>query len=221
MTSAVFVTGSGTEVGKTHVAARMIRDWRAAGMRVDALKPVVSGHDEAALEGSDPGRLLAALGREVTSDSVARISPWRYAAPLSPDMAAAREGLEVPYGEVVSFCRSAVSRNRGRLVIEGIGGVMVPLDSERTILDLIAAIAIPAVLVGGSYVGSLSHTLSALAALRARHVIVERIVVSETPGSPAGLEETCETLRRFTDGVPVDPLAYDGMPHGPERGGLP
>ncbi len=221
MTSAVFVTGSGTEVGKTHVAVRMIRDWRAVGMRVDALKPVVSGHDEAALEGSDPGRLLAALGREVTSDSVARISPWRYAAPLSPDMAAAREGLEVPYREVVSFCRSAIKHNRGRLVIEGIGGVMVPLDSERTILDLIAAIAIPAVLVGGSYVGSLSHTLSALAALRARHVIVERLVVSETPGSPAGLEETCKTLRRFTDGVPVDPLAYDGRPHAPERGGLP
>lgn len=210
MTAAIFVTGSGTEVGKTHVAVRMIGRWRAAGLEVDALKPVVSGHDGSALDGSDPGRLLAALGREITTESVARISPWRYAAPLSPDMAAAREGLTVPYGDVVSFCRAAVARNRGRLVIEGIGGVMVPLDSERTVLDLIAEVAVPAVLVGGSYVGSLSHTLSALGALRARRIVVERIVVSETPGSSAGLDETCETLRRFADGVPVDPLACDG-----------
>ncbi len=211
--AAFFVTGSGTGVGKTYIAAALVRAWRSQGLATEALKPVASGFDAAAPADSDTGCLLAALGRDISPQNVARISPWRYAAPLSPDMAAAKEGREVPYDDVVSFCREAVSRSGtddARLVIEGIGGVMVPFDDTHTVRDLVAALAIPALLVGGSYVGSLSHTLSAFEALRACRVAVERIVVSETPGSPASLDESCAVLRRFVGGTRVEPLPFGG-----------
>lgn len=208
--SALFVSGSGTGVGKTHFAELLIRSWRESGERVRALKPVISGFDSRDPENSDTGRLLAALGEDVTPDNVARISPWRYAAPLSPDMAAAREARAVPYDEIVAFCREAVraAAGGGRLLIEGVGGVMAPLDGARTMRDLIAAAGVPVVLVGGSYLGGLSHMLTAVEAVRAFGVAIERIVVSETPDSAVGLAESCAVLRRFADPVPVEALPF-------------
>ena len=86
--SATFVTGTGTDIGKTFVTAGLIRHLRNQGRPVEAFKPVVSGFD-AALPGlSDPAVLLAALRRASNLEEIARISPWRFAAPLSPDMAA-------------------------------------------------------------------------------------------------------------------------------------
>ena len=208
--SALFVSGSGTGVGKTHVAERLIREWREAGESVGALKPVISGFDPRGPERSDTGRLLAALGESVSQENVARVSPWRYAAPLSPDMAAAREGRAVPYDEIVSFCREAVRAAAGarRLLIEGVGGVMAPLDEARTMRDLIAAVDVPVVLVGGSYLGGLSHMLTAVEAVRAFGVPVERIVISETPESAVGLAESCAVLRRLADPIPVEALPF-------------
>ena len=84
----VFVTGTGTDVGKTFVTAALIRILRASGQEVDAIKPVVSGFDPERLSASDPGALLAALGRPVTMAEIDRVAPWRFAAPLSPDLAA-------------------------------------------------------------------------------------------------------------------------------------
>ena len=85
--TAIFVTGTGTDVGKTFLSAALIRHWRAAGHAVAAYKPVASGFDPATQQASDPGVLLGALGRPITD--IETISPWRFAAPLSPDMAAA------------------------------------------------------------------------------------------------------------------------------------
>ena len=207
----MFITSSGTEIGKTFVAECLIRLWRLAGFQVEALKPVISGFDPHDPQPSDTGRLLNAMGRVVTATEVARISPWRYKAPLSPDMAAAREGLSIPYSEVLSFCRSAVpptDQPGRRLLIEGIGGVMVPLDRSHTVLDLISDLELPAVVVGGSYLGSLSHTLSACSVLAARGSKVERVVISETPDSEVDLDETCQTLHRFLGPIPVEALPF-------------
>ena len=91
----VFVTGTGTDVGKTFVTAALVRHLRSAGKTVDAFKPVVSGFDPANIANSDPGVLLSALGRDVTNDELDRIAPWRFAAPLSPDLAAKAESRSI------------------------------------------------------------------------------------------------------------------------------
>jgi dethiobiotin synthetase len=192
---ALFVTGTGTGVGKTHVSCGILRARGGHGV-----KPVMSGFDPAEAGTSDAGLLLRAMGEAVTADSIAAVSPWRFAAPLSPDMAAAREGRVVPFAELLGFCRQP-----GIDLVEGVGGVAVPLDATHTVLDWMAELGFPALLVAGSYLGTLSHTLTALMALQVRGIEVEGVVVNETPGSTVDLAETIASLRQHA-AVPVSGL---------------
>ena len=208
--SGVFITATGTEVGKTFVAAGLVRALRRAGRPVTALKPVVSGFDPATAADSDPGVLLAALGRAVTADAVAEIAPWRFRAPLSPDMAARLEDRRVDVDALIDFCRARVAAFDGVVVIEGVGGVMVPLDDRRTVLDWMAALDLPALLVCGSYLGSISHTLCALDVLQRHGVTVAALVVNETAGSSVGLHDTVATLGRFVGATPVVAVPFGG-----------
>ena len=204
MTTTVFVTGSGTEVGKTFVLRQLVGALRHAGRTVHALKPIASGFDAAHVQDTDTGLLLAALGLPLTAANLDAISPWRFAAPLSPDMAAARERRAIPFAAVVELCNAPSPADV--TLIEGIGGVMAPLDATHTVLDWIAAVGAPALLVTGSYLGSLSHTLTALAALRSRACRVLGIIVSESAAQPVPAEETAAVLRRFCGSSPVHVL---------------
>lgn len=204
--SAVFLTATGTDIGKTFVATGLIRHLRGAGQPVDALKPVATGFDPGAPGASDTGQLLSALGRALQPAEVDRVSPWRFAAPLSPDMAAAKEGKLVDFAALVDFCRRAIDASRGTLLIEGIGGIMVPLDREHTVLDWIAGLNIPVLLVTASYLGALSHTLTALDALRRRDLTIKALVLNETEGSTVSMTDTASTLRRFAPAIPLVPL---------------
>jgi dethiobiotin synthetase len=201
--SAVFITATGTDIGKTFVAAGLIRHWRTAGRHVDALKPVTTGFDPAEADGSDTGILLKALGRPVTPEEIERISPWRYAAPLSPHIATRREGRALPFDELVAFSRRAIAETSGTLLIEGVGGVMVPLDDRHTVLDWMTALDVPLVVVTGTYLGTLSHTLTCLDVLQSRKLTVNALVVNETPGSAVTLDDTMATLSRFALSAPV------------------
>lgn len=195
--SAVFVTGTGTGVGKTFVCAGLIRYFRGRGQPVDALKPLVSGFDPAAPSGSDQAVLLDALGREVTPYELNRVAPWRFLAPLSPDMAARIENKAIDLQAVADFCRAAIAGSDGALLIEGIGGIMVPLDERHTVLDLMIALKVPLILVAGSYLGTLSHVLSAQEVILRYALDLRAIVVSETEGSPVPLDATLATLANF------------------------
>jgi dethiobiotin synthetase len=208
--SALFITGSGTDIGKTYVATQMIRHFREVGRAVEALKPVVTGFDPAQPDTSDPGQLLAALGGPITAEEIARISPWQFMAPLSPDLAAEREGRPLDFYELVEFSSDAVRKHTGTLLIEGIGGVMVPLDARHTVLDWMGSLGVPAILVCGSYLGSLSHTLTAIEALRGRGLLIRAVVVNETPGSTVTLGDTISSLSQFTAAIPLIALARGG-----------
>ena len=201
--AAYFVTSTGTDVGKTFVTASLIRYLRASNQAVSALKPVVSGYDLSVVETSDPAVLLAALGRPVAADEVERIAPWRFRAPLSPDLAAAREGRSVAFDELIGFSRAAIEANNGILFIEGVGGIMVPLDGNRTVLDWMAALNIPLLLVVGGYLGTISHTLTAIDVLTQRKLSIVAIVVSESERNPVELAETVASIARFSGGVEV------------------
>jgi dethiobiotin synthetase len=199
--TAIFITATGTDVGKTYVAASLIGHFRRMGRIVEAIKPVVSGFDPARAADSDPGKLLQALGAPVSAEAVARIAPWRFRAPLSPDLAAQREGRSIDVDAVIDFCQGAVEHRRDLLVIEGVGGIMVPLDGERTVLDVMMALRLPLILVTGSYLGTISHTLTALDSLFRRDLDVLAIIVSETAGSPVPLDDTVAAIARFAEPV--------------------
>jgi len=199
--TAIFITATGADVGKTFVVAALIRHFRQMGRAVEAIKPVVSGYDVAQAGASDPGILIAALGLPFSPETIERISPWRFRAALAPDLAAKREGRNIDVDAVVAYCRDAIARRRDILLIEGVGGIMVPLDDRRTILDVMMSLRLPLILVTGSYQGTISHTLTALDSLFRRDMKLLATIVSETPGSPLPLEDVVATIGRFTEPV--------------------
>ena len=200
--SAIFVTGAGTDVGKTFVACGLISELRRRGHAVAGFKPLVSGFDPAQPQTSDPGALLTALGEPVSPANLDCIAPFRYRAALAPDMAAAAEGKSVDFDAVVALSRQAANAAEF-VVIEGVGGVMSPITERHTVIDWIAALRMPAVLVTGTYLGAQTHALTALAALQRRSIAVHALVASETSGSTVSLSENIRSLARFTAPVPV------------------
>lgn len=197
----IFVTSSGTEIGKTYVSAMLTRELKAR-----AIKPLVSGIDEGTFAESDPAALLAAMGEEVSYANAGLVSRWRFKAALSPDMAAKREGRSIDFGELVDECVST-AKKYDPLLIEGVGGLMVPLDGTHTVLDWMKAVdakgGLATVLVVGAYLGTISHTLTTLAVMRAEGLTPRVIVVSEKEPGPVPAEETAEAIARFSGGVPV------------------
>jgi dethiobiotin synthetase len=199
----VFVAGAGTDIGKTYVSCAVIRGLSARGVSVDALKPAVSGIDPTRMEESDSGRLLEALGRPLTPETLDAISPLRFLAPLAPPAAARREGQTLTLERLIEPCRERAARpDVDVLLVEGAGGVMSPIAEGATNLDLIAALGAAVLLVGGSYLGGISHSLTALETLKARGCEILGLAVSESLDAP-DLAETVEELRRFAGATPV------------------
>jgi dethiobiotin synthetase len=211
--SVVFVTGAGTEIGKTYVTCALARQLRAAGRAVRAFKPVATGMvppADPAFQASDTAQLLAAQGLPCDEATIAVCTPWRFAAPLSPDMAAAAEHRRFELAEISSWAHGAIQQLTAdtTVLIEGVGGVMSPIASDALNIDLIAALACPAILVGGSYLGAINHTLTALAALRSRSISVGCLVVNETMGSSVEFGGTLASLARCAPGVRIAALRH-------------
>lgn len=201
----LFVAGAHTEIGKTHVACALIRAARAEGLAADAFKPVVSGISADGLAESDPGRLLAALGRPLTDETLNAISPWRFAAPLAPPMAAALEGRPLPIEPLAEACRAWLAASSADFaLVEGVGGLMSPIADHATCLDLLAAVEAPVLLVGGAYLGAISHTLTALEVLHVRGRAPVAVVVSEDAGPDApDFAQTVALVAEHAGATPV------------------
>jgi dethiobiotin synthetase len=140
--------------------------------------------------------ILASLGEPATPEAIAAISPWRFEAPLAPPWAAAKAGRPLAFDQVLDFCRAHEASDADHLLIEGAGGVMSPIDESHTCLDLIAALGFPAILVTGSYLGAISHALTAIRALQSEAIDVRGVVVSQSQAC-AGLSETAQSVERL------------------------
>lgn len=195
--TAYFITSTGTGIGKTYLTCGAIEALRRRDFAVDAIKPVISGFDPDDAGESDTGLILRALGLSVDVPRIQEISPWRFRAALSPDMAALREGRAVPLDEIVAFCAGAIANDDAITLIEGAGGLMAPIGRAYTNLDLIAALDVRIVLVAGTYLGAISHTLTACEALGARGREPWAIVLSESDDSPALPGDTAQSIGRF------------------------
>lgn len=202
--SVLFVTATGTDSGKTFVGAGLLR--QVKGLR--AFKPVVSGFDLHASEGSDPAILLEAMGKPLTHDNLRSIAPLQFRAALAPTMAARREGYQLGLQEVTALCRAEMAKG-GPLLIEGAGGLMSPLAEGATNLDLMRALQLPCLLVCGSYLGAISHTFTALESLRAHGLTAKVIALNESLGSSVDLVETALEMREFVPDIPITLIRRD------------
>ena len=208
MANSFFITSTGTDIGKTFITQALLYQLRNAGEEVHAYKPLISGFDETAIEQSDSGQLLHAMGRDATIENVAEISPWRFREPLSPHIAAELEGRHISLPALYNWCSEKIHEESITL-IEGVGGVMVPLNRERTVLDWMDALALPTILVVGSYLGTLSHTLTAIHVMQAQGITLAGLVISESNAEAMAASETRDSLRGLIpDSLPVCCVPY-------------
>lgn len=156
----IFVTGTGTEVGKTYVAAAIARSLAAAGRRVGIYKPAASGCRlvEGSLQSDDAVALWEAAGKPGELD---RVCPQRFAAPLAPHLAAAAEGRKVD----AELLRSGLEYWTARseiVIVEGAGGLLSPITDDEFAADLAADFGFPLVVVAANKLGTIHDTLATL-----------------------------------------------------------
>ncbi|PIR31912.1 MAG: dethiobiotin synthase [Alphaproteobacteria bacterium CG11_big_fil_rev_8_21_14_0_20_44_7] len=202
------ITATGTEIGKTLITAALAHQIRERGDEVAAIKPIISGYQVG--KTNDTEILIKAQGLRVNQKSIHNCSPWRFIAPISADVAARYQGQQVNFDELAKFCNDTATNSR-YLLIEGVGGVMSPLTNSETIIDLIPRVKAGVLLVAGSYLGSISHTLTAIAVLKAKGISNIKIVISESPENAMPIEETANSIARFCDyEIMVVPRIEDG-----------
>lgn len=200
--SGVFVTAIGTDCGKTHVSAAILRELKDQGRPALALKPLMSGFSPEDLASSDAGRLLAAMGRAVNQQAVDEVCWKSFSEPLAPNVAARRAGVVLDYREMLRFLRRALAAHDGPALVEGAGGVMSPLTDTHTNLDLAADLDLPVLLLTTSYLGAVSHTLTAIDVLARRELPPKVIVVTEPSANANPAAVFAEELTRWTR-IPV------------------
>lgn len=145
-----FVTGTDTEVGKTHATAGLIAALRAAGERVMPMKPVAAGGDD------DTRRLIAAAGLDASW--IPRVTPVLLTHAIAPHLAARREGRSIDVATLAAAART-LAREGDVLVVEGVGGFCVPLNGREDTIDLAQALDLPVVMVVGLRLGCINHAL--------------------------------------------------------------
>jgi len=188
----VFVTGTGTEVGKTVVAAAIARTLASEGRRVAVFKPAVSGLDE----GGEPDHAL--LRRAAGSrQGDEQIAPYRYGPPMSPHLAASLAGEEISPQRLRQGARAAAAGAEA-LVCEGVGGLLVPLAPGYLVRDFAVDLGLPLVVAAPPGLGTINHTLLTLEAARTAGLEVAAVVLTPWPESPSTIErsnrETVEAL---------------------------
>jgi dethiobiotin synthetase len=197
----VFVTGTGTEVGKTVVAGALARTAAASGRKVAVFKPAVSGIDESRALGVPPDHehLRAASG---SGQSDSEVSPYLFGPAVSPHLAAELEGTVIERERLLSGL--AAARAAGDfLVCEGVGGLLVPLRPDYLVRDFAVDAGLPVVVVAAPGLGTINHTLLTLESARAAGLEVAGVVLTPWPSDPSRLERS--NLEAITDlgAVPV------------------
>ena len=149
----VFVTGTGTEVGKTVVAAAIARTQRARGRDVTVFKPAVTGLDEGGE--ADHELLRRAAGSDQSDDEIA---PYRYGPPASPHLAAALAGDRIGPRKLEAAAKAAATSGEF-VVCEGVGGLLVPLTESYLVRDRARVVALPLIVAASPGLGTINHTL--------------------------------------------------------------
>jgi len=178
----VFVTGTDTGVGKTVVACALLRGLRARGIDVGAMKPVETG-----VSALGPLDALSLRAAAAVDDPLEEVCPERFALPAAPRVAAAREGRTVDLTRIES-CFDALSARHSFLVVEGAGGLLVPVTAGVDMAELVRRLALPLLLVSRGALGAINHTRLSLEAVAARGLGLVGVVISHASGALSAAE---------------------------------
>lgn len=201
-----FVTATDTGVGKTETSRALLSLLADAGLRPAPFKPYESG----CARRSAPADALALKAAARSEDPLERVCPHRFLAPLAPGVAARRAGLRADFRKTQAAFVSFAGRP---LVVEGAGGLFVPLDARRDVIDLIARWRLPVVLVARAGLGTLNHVALSVEALRRRRLSVATILLSQaTAVADPSVEDNAAHLRRRHRLLVLGPVPFEPDP---------
>lgn len=207
----VFVTGTDTGVGKTIVSAALALFLRRRGIDVGVMKPAESGVEDPSGLGEDARLLQWAAD---TDDPPELVSPYRLRAPLAPASAAQKEGVRIDFGSIVEAATELAKRH-DYLIVEGAGGLMVPLNGGMLVADLVRQIGFPLVTVCRPGLGTINHTLLTTFSARAMEIPLGGFIINNMPESPDEAEKSApHTLASLAS---ADLLAVLGHAAGDPR----
>jgi dethiobiotin synthetase len=212
MGKGIFITGTDTGVGKTHVATGIALGLKRSGVDVGVMKPSETGCSSRAgrLMPGDACKLMRAAD---VRDSLDLVNPYRFKKPLAPSLAAELEGKRIDPGKIIAAYEK-LSRRHDFMIVEGAGGIMVPLWQDYTYLDLARAFGLPAVIVARPGLGTINHTLLTISTLQHVGLTVSGVVVNYAQNTRVGLaEKTNPFVIEKISGIPV----WDVISHGSHR----
>jgi len=202
----LFVAGTDTGVGKTRVSVLLLHAFNARGWRTAAMKPVAAGarRQGSAWHNEDVDQLRAAASLRSRRASV---NPYCFAPPIAPHIAAAEAGVRIALPRIRAAYRD-LARAADLVVVEGAGGLLVPIDGRRDTADIALTLDLPVVLVVGLRLGCINHALLTVAALRSRGLVLAGWVANSIVPRMARREENIAALRAR---IPAPLLGF--IPH--------
>ncbi len=204
----LFVTGTDTGVGKTVVSAAIVAALRARGDTVRALKPLITGLDDPPDPVWPPDHELLARAAGHDPDEVKLLG---YGPAVSPHLAAELAGAPVRPGVLEQGIRAAI-RNGEVLVVEGVGGLLVPIAPGYDVRALARALGLPLIVVARTGLGTINHTLLTLEAARGAGLTVAGVVLNPWPDTPGEIELSNRATIEQLGGVPVSAMPEVAAP---------
>lgn len=210
MSGGWFVTGTDTEVGKTVVSCAIVRELRARGIDVGVMKPAETG-----VTAAGPLDAIALRNAAGVDDPLELICPQTFALPAAPTVAAEAEGREVDANAIRSAWRELASRHE-RMIVEGAGGLLVPIWKNTTMADLAGELELPLLIVARASLGTINHTLLSVEAAQQRGLEIAGVVISHSTGMLSDADQrNLEGLRKELGPLlvgEIPPLASGVLP---------
>ena len=214
MSHGIFITGTDTGVGKTLVAAALALHLKKRGLSVGVMKPIETGTSAGRDSRSDAARLQSIIESEET---LGAICPYSFELPVAP-LTAAQLSDQSINPDTIRKIYQLLSRRYERMVVEGVGGVHVPITRSDNVMDLVKRLRLPVVIVGRSGLGGINHALLTIEALRRNKIPIIALVLNRTDPVRSAIARTQErstvAILSKQAGMPVlGPLPYEsGMP---------
>lgn len=204
----LFVTGTDTGVGKTHVTAALLRALRAHGVRAAGMKPVAAGIDAGATLNADVAALTAADGLALPLDDR---NPYAFVPPIAPHLAAREAGVGIDLA-VIAAAYGRIAAMADAVVVEGAGGALVPLGGQVDMLDIARRLRLPVLMVVGMRLGCLNHARLTAAAIAARGLRLAGWVANRIDPAMERVDANVATLTACLPAPRVADVAFDAAP---------
>lgn len=206
----IFITGTDTDCGKTYVTCQLIQAIKALDIRCEAIKPIASGCFKREGKLYSPDALAISQYSELSLDS---INPWRYEPPVSPHIAAEQAGERLSIQAIEAYCQHSQWQHLDLLLIEGAGGLAVPLNEEQTWLDFLKQSSIEVILVVGIKLGCINHALLTEYMLNKSHIRCIGWIANYIEDSLhlQQSEKTISSLKRHLNSPLLAEVPYQGQ----------